>query len=48
MMLLKTVHAISGTNTIHLSEIKNYGAGVYSLQVFVNEEISTEKLMIIR
>ncbi len=48
IMLFKSVKAVSGTNTIALPEIINYGAGIYSLQVLVNEEISTGKLMIVR
>lgn len=48
IMLFKNVKAVTGTNTIALPEIINYSAGIYSLQVLVNEEINTGRLMIAR
>lgn len=47
-MLFKNVKAVSGSNTIQLPEIINYGAGIYSVQVLVNEEINTGRLLIVR
>lgn len=48
IILYKKVKAMSGTNTLALPEIINYATGSYLLQVLVNEEIKTGRLMIVR
>ncbi len=46
--MLNTQRAIKGNNTIHLSGLTKFPPGVYSLQVVVNDEIITSKIILKR
>lgn len=46
LVLMQKQKVIKGNNTLQLSGLSKYSAGVYSLQVFVNDEITTEKLIL--
>jgi hypothetical protein len=47
-VLIKTQKVVRGTNTLQLSGLSQYSNGVYSLQVYVNGETITQKLVIAR
>ncbi|MEY2917959.1 MAG: hypothetical protein RIS73_1673, partial [Bacteroidota bacterium] len=38
--------ATKGNNMIHLIELNKYGAGVYTMQVLINNEIVTQKIIL--
>lgn len=47
-VLIKTQKVVKGTNTLQLSGLSQYSNAVYSLQVYVNGETITQKLVIAR
>jgi hypothetical protein len=48
IVLVQNQKIAQGNITIQLSELNKYSAGLYALQVFINDEIITEKLIIKR
>lgn len=47
-VLLQNQKAVKGNNTLQLTGLSKYSNGVYSLQVFVNDEVVTQKLVLIK
>ena len=45
-ILLQKQKVVKGNNTLQLNGLNKYSAGVYTIQVFVNGEITTEKLIL--
>ena len=45
-IMVQTQKASKGTNTVQLPGLNKYSNGVYSLQVFVNGEVVTQKLVL--
>jgi hypothetical protein len=45
-VMLQNQKAVKGNNTLLLPELNKYSNGVYSLQVFVNDEVVTKKLVL--
>jgi hypothetical protein len=45
-VLIQNRHAAKGSNTIMLNNLSAYGAGMYSMQIAINGEIITQRLMI--
>jgi hypothetical protein len=39
---------IRGNNTVQLNDLSKYSSGVYTLQVFINDDVVTEKLVLTR
>ena len=48
MVLLQNRKVIKGTNTLQLTGLTKFSNGIYSLQLFVNGETVTEKLVLAR
>ena len=48
MVLLQNRKVIKGTNTLQLTGLSKFSNGIYSLQLFVNGETVTEKLVLAR
>ncbi|MBK7432715.1 MAG: T9SS type A sorting domain-containing protein [Chitinophagaceae bacterium] len=46
IVLLKNQRVTRGTNTLQLNGLSKYSNGVYSLQLFINEEAVTQKIII--
>lgn len=44
----KTVKAFKGQNLVQMNALAKHGNGIYTLQVFVNGEVLTEKLVLLR
>lgn len=45
-VLVKTQKVAKGNNSLQLQGLSKYSNGVYSLQLFVNDEVVTEKLIL--
>jgi hypothetical protein len=45
-VLVKDQKAVKGNNNLQLNNLNKYSNGVYSLQVFVNGEVITQKLVL--
>jgi uncharacterized repeat protein (TIGR01451 family) len=45
-VLIQTQRVIKGSNVLQLNGLTRYGAGVYTVQVLVNNEIATQKLVL--
>ena len=48
IVLIKSQKIVKGINTLQLTGLNQFSNGVYSLQVFVNGEVVTQKLVIAR
>ncbi|MGB4844997.1 MAG: T9SS type A sorting domain-containing protein [Ferruginibacter sp.] len=48
VVLLKTQKVVRGNNTIQLDDLSKYNRAVYLLQVKINEEVITEKIVLTR
>ncbi len=46
VVFLKSQHVTKGTNTVQLNGMSKYSNGVYSLQLFINEEAITQKIIL--
>lgn len=46
IIILPTQKAVKGNNTLQLLGLSKYSNGVYSLQLFVNGEVVTQKLVL--
>ena len=46
VVFLKNQHVTKGTNTIQLNGMSKYSNGVYSLQLFINDESITQKIIL--
>jgi hypothetical protein len=47
-ILQQTQNVNKGSNMLQLNALARYGAGVYTVQVFVNNEVTTQKLIIVK
>jgi len=47
MVLRQTQKASRGSNTLQLTGLRKYSNGTYSLQIFVNDEVMTQKLVLL-
>jgi len=48
IVLVKKQNVLKGNNTIQLNNLTRYSSGTYVLQVFVNDEIVTQKIVLAR
>ena len=46
LVLIQNHNVVKGNNTLHLHGLNKYANGVYSLQLFVNGEVVTQKLVL--
>lgn len=47
-VLLQKQSVLKGTNTLHLNNLSRFASGVYSLQIFINDEVVTHKIILAR
>jgi len=45
-VMVKTQRVVRGSNTMQLSGLSRYSNGVYSLQLFINDEAVTQKIIL--
>jgi hypothetical protein len=48
LVLVKDQKVVKGNNTIQLTGLDKYASGMYIIQVYINEEVVTQKLVLIR
>jgi hypothetical protein len=48
LIFIEKQKVIRGNNTVQLNDLSKYSSGVYTLQIFINDDVVTEKLVLTR